>query len=124
MGMLLVGRATTSDPSSNTVTKREAFEKCLADFYEVAVFVQEDLGADLPANVWRKNPDVSGRFCCLRYGVEQPKPIPDLEITDDGIRATLSFSCEPVKTFVPWDAVAGIVGDGERPKQRAQLRAV
>ena len=105
------------------MTKREAFEQTLASCYEVAVFVL-DVGADLPASVWRTDPRIQVRFCTLRYGLDMAKPIPDLKITDEGIRATLSFACEPVKTFVPWDAVAGIQGDGERPKQRAQLRAV
>jgi hypothetical protein len=44
-------------------------------------------------------------------------PIPDLEATDQGISATLSFSREPHKTFVPWSAVKGI--GPLRPEQAA-----
>jgi hypothetical protein len=34
-----------------------------------------------------------------------PIPIPDLEIGDDGITATLSFSRIPTKTHIPWSSV-------------------
>jgi hypothetical protein len=112
------------------MTKREAFEKCLSECYEVVVLVMPAPGVDVPAQSWVTSTlEADGgrapvHFMFLRYGLDMAKPIPDLEITDDGIRATLSFSCEPVKTFVPWAAVAGIQSDGERPKQREQLRAV
>jgi hypothetical protein len=115
---------TSSVRRNLTMTKRDHFEQALASCYEVAVFVLEVPGAEIPPDVWRTHARVEARFCTLRYGLDMAKPIPDLEITDEGIRATLSFSCEPCKTFVPWDAVAAIEGDGERPKQRAQLRAV
>ena len=63
-------------------------------------------------------------------------PIPDLEITDDGISATLSFNQRQHKTFVPWVAVNLIVGMDdsiavsyagevqELPKKRPQLQLV
>ena len=43
----------------------------------------------------------------LDYDIDPSLPvlIPDLEATDEGIRATLSFSREPHATFVPWAAV-------------------
>jgi hypothetical protein len=109
------------------VTRREAFERALSDFYEVAILVVCTPAVDVPSDTWRlREPADLTPFpaVVLRYGLDMPKPIPDLEITDEGIRATLSFSNAPIKTFVPWDAVAEIHGDGERPKQRAQLRAV
>jgi hypothetical protein len=34
-----------------------------------------------------------------------PVPIPDLEVTDAGVSATLSFSRVPHRTYVPWSAV-------------------
>jgi len=114
------------------MTKREAFERELAEFYEVVVLVMPAPGIDVPAQSWVTSTLRDGvtqraapvHYMFLRYGLDMPKPIPDLEITDEGIRATLSFSNTPIKTFVPWDAVAGIQGDGERPRQRAQLRSV
>jgi hypothetical protein len=41
----------------------------------------------------------------LDYGYGLTPPIPDLEIGDEGIRATLSFNRAPFATFVPWAAV-------------------
>lgn len=41
----------------------------------------------------------------LQYGRNMPIPIPDLEITDDGVSATLSFARTPHRTQVPWSAV-------------------
>jgi stringent starvation protein B len=41
----------------------------------------------------------------LQYGRNMPIPIPDLEITDDGVSATLSFSRAPHRTHVPWSSV-------------------
>lgn len=45
------------------------------------------------------------RHLVLQYGEKMAIPIPDLEVGDDGIRATLSFSRTPHQTFVPWSAV-------------------
>jgi hypothetical protein len=41
----------------------------------------------------------------FRYGLNQPRPIPDLKIDDAGIRATLAFGRQECMTFVPWAAV-------------------
>lgn len=41
----------------------------------------------------------------LQYGRNMPIPIPDLEVTDEGVSATLSFSRSPHRTHVPWSAV-------------------
>jgi hypothetical protein len=51
----------------------------------------------------------------LDYNLNAAIPIPDLEATEEGIRATLSFSREPFATFVPWSAVIGMAA-----KERAQ----
>jgi stringent starvation protein B len=37
-----------------------------------------------------------------------PIPISDLEVTDAGISATLSFSRIPHRTYVPWSAVYAV----------------
>jgi hypothetical protein len=106
------------------MTKREAFEQALAACYEVLVVVAEDPRVDLPAKAWASPMLGAPATAILAYGLDMAKPIPDLETTDDGIRATLSFSCTLCPTFVPWACVLGFRGDGERPKQRAQLRAI
>jgi len=41
----------------------------------------------------------------LQYGHDLPIPIPDLEVDEHGVRATLSFSKSPQRTFVPWTSV-------------------
>ena len=77
--------------------KRAVFEAAIAQG-EIAVLVADVPGVDVPC----------GLPCTLHYGLDMPKPIPDLEVDESGVRATLSFSCTPVQTFVPWDAVVGI----------------
>lgn len=113
-------------PSEQTrpQTKREAFERALAEFYEVLIVVVDAPLLDIPARAFASAVLYAPATAILAYGLDMPKPIPDLEITDRGIFATLSFSCEPHETFVPWEAVAAIKGNGERPKQRATLKAV
>lgn len=41
----------------------------------------------------------------LQYGLNLANPIPDLDVGDDGISATLSFNRVPFKTFIPWAAI-------------------
>jgi len=41
----------------------------------------------------------------LDYGYGLTPPIPDLDIAEDGIHATLSFNRIPFPTFIPWSAV-------------------
>lgn len=44
----------------------------------------------------------------LQYGHDLPIPIPDLEVDDYGVRATLSFSRTEHLTVVPWSAVYAV----------------
>ena len=41
----------------------------------------------------------------LQYGNDLPIPIPDLQIDENGVSATLSFARTPWPTVVPWSAV-------------------
>ena len=41
-----------------------------------------------------------------------PVPIPDLDISEQKIQATLSFNREPYLVTVPWHAVFGMVSEG------------
>lgn len=41
----------------------------------------------------------------LQYGLNMPVPVDDLEVTEAGIKATLSFSRQPHSTLIPWTAV-------------------
>jgi len=87
-----------------SVHSKESFEQLLCQHAQV--FVELDGGA--PGVVL---PDhLLGEKLVLDYNLDAAIPIPDLEATDDGIRATLSFSREPFTTFVPWSAVIEMVG--------------
>jgi stringent starvation protein B len=44
----------------------------------------------------------------LLYGYDLAIPIPDLEVDEYGVRATLSFSRTPHVTVIPWTAVYAI----------------
>ena len=51
----------------------------------------------------------------LQYGHDLPIPIPDLEVDEYGVRATLSFSRAAHRTVVPWSAVYVVAcDDGQR----------
>ena len=84
--------------------KRATFEDSLGRFSEVRVAFVDHPDLVVPEGV--RPP--AGEARILSYGLDMPVPIPDLEITDVGISATLSFDRAPHKTFVPWEAVAGV----------------
>jgi stringent starvation protein B len=50
-------------------------------------------------------PFASHPHLVLQYGRNMPIAIPDLEVTEAGVSATLSFSRVPHRTYVPWSAV-------------------
>jgi stringent starvation protein B len=83
----------------------------------------------------------------LNVGLNMPVPIPDLNVDEDAVSCTLSFSRSPYYCFVPWTAVYALVGEDGRgmvwpddvppevaaqlpgapqkkPAQRAHLRSV
>lgn len=50
----------------------------------------------------------------LQLGLNMPIPIPDLEVEDDGVSCTLSFSRTPFWCKLPWSAIFAIVGEKDR----------
>jgi hypothetical protein len=73
-----------------------------------SVYVKFDArreGVILPAHLKRDAAVV------LQYGLHMRIPIPDLDIGEEGIGATLSFNRTPVWTFIPWTAVFAIVSE-------------
>lgn len=66
----------------------------------VGVF-EHHLAVELPAHLIADG-------CVLEYELDAVVPIPDLEVTEAGIRATLSFQRTPHKTFIPWSEVVAI----------------
>jgi hypothetical protein len=121
------------------MTLREAFEQSLADYHEVKVVFIDHPALVVPDGI-RPGPgglevmlaglavndnSLAGKTQTLVYGLDMPKPIPDLFVNDAGILATLSFGgLGWHKTFVPWEAVLGLRCEGQRPKQQTQLRSV
>ncbi len=85
--------------------KRAVFEAALSRGKLVQITVIAVPGLDLPVE-YRRDGTV------LDYGLDLLKPIDDLEANEDGIRATLSLSNEPVATFVPWSAVVKLCSPG------------
>lgn len=76
-----------------------------------SVFVNFDPRRDgvvVPAHL-KRQPRV-----VLQYGLNMRIPIPDLDIGEEGIGATLSFDRLPTWTFVPWSAVFAIISQDQR----------
>jgi len=79
--------------------KRETFLNLLGEGWVSICLDARANGVELPDHL-RAEPRL-----ILQYGLNMPVPIVDLEITGEGIRATLSFNRTPHNTFVPWQAV-------------------
>jgi stringent starvation protein B len=56
----------------------------------------------------------TGSQLVLQVGFDMPIPIPDLDVGEDALSCTLSFSRVPFHCTVPWSAVYAIVGDDGR----------
>jgi stringent starvation protein B len=50
----------------------------------------------------------------LQIGLNMAVPIPDLEVSDDGISCTLSFNRSPFWCVAPWKAIYALVGEDGR----------
>jgi hypothetical protein len=84
------------------VTKADLFNQLLTQWPQVRVMVATDRpGVVLPKGL----PGIVG----LDYGLNMAVPIHDLEVNEEGVRATLSFGRLPFSTFVPWSAVFAFV---------------
>lgn len=101
-------RAPAKPDAMSLPDKREVAEALLE---RGSVFLHLDPrheGVSIPA--WlRKQPQV-----VLQVGLGMAIPIPDLEVDDEGVRATLSFNRSPYWCVIPWDAVFALVGDDGR----------
>jgi hypothetical protein len=85
--------------SSERPSKREVFLELLRDSWSSLHLDARRPGVVVPEHL-RGEPHL-----VLQYGLDLPIPILDLEVDDDGVRATLSFSKHPERTVVPWSAV-------------------
>lgn len=96
-----LGRGRAMDESERP-SKKEAFLALLHAGWASLHLDARCPGVVVPA------PFSSQAHLVLQYGRNMPIPITDLEVTEEGISATLSFSRVPHRTYVPWSAVYAI----------------
>ncbi|MFH2005394.1 MAG: ClpXP protease specificity-enhancing factor SspB [bacterium] len=87
------------------LSKREALESLLKHGDVLLQLDPRVAGVGVPTEY------VDQPLLVLRIGLEMPIPIPDLEISDAGIQATLSFRRTPHAVEVPWRAIFGMVSE-------------
>lgn len=90
----------------------DTFNQLLADFRTIKILIVRATGLEIPDFVFGDRDSV-----VLEYGYDMPTPIMDMDVTEDGIRATLSFARTPTPTFVPWESVRELATFGERVRQ-------
>jgi stringent starvation protein B len=79
--------------------KQEAFLALLAEGWTSLHLDARRDGVIVPAHL-KGEPHL-----VLQYGHDLPIPIPDLQVDEHGVTATLSFKQSPSPTVVPWSAV-------------------
>jgi stringent starvation protein B len=87
---------------SERPSKRDAFLALLRAGWASLHLDARSPGVVVPA------PFSSHAHLVLQYGRNMPIPIADLEVTEAGVSATLSFSRIPHRTYVPWSAVYAV----------------
>jgi stringent starvation protein B len=88
--------------------KREVVSKLLEDGPVLVHLDARRPGVDVP-DQHRSEPKL-----VLRLGYGLTPPIPDLDIDDTGIRATLTFRGKPFSCKIPWAAVYAVVAEDGR----------
>jgi stringent starvation protein B len=88
--------------------KREVVTKLLEDGPVLVHLDARRSGVDVP-DQHRSEPKL-----VLRLGHGLTPPIPDLDIDDTGIRATLTFRGKPFPCRIPWAAVYAVVAEDGR----------
>jgi hypothetical protein len=107
------------DPAALAEVRRansECFKKAYAEGgASICILDQHFPGLVVPDHVRDLHP-----LLVLVYDVDPIIPIPDLDLGELGISATLSFDRRPYRTFVPWEAIAGIgcTSEPARPARR------
>jgi stringent starvation protein B len=87
---------------SDRPSKRDAFLALLRAGWASLHLDARAAGVVVPA------PFSSHAHLVLQYGRNMPIPITDLEVTDAGVSATLSFTRIPHRTYIPWSAVYAV----------------
>ena len=94
--------------SNERPSKKEAFKAFLTEGWVSVHLDARRTGVDVPAEL------AGNRHLVLQYGRDMPIPIPDLEVGEEGVSATLSFSRLPHRTYVPWSAIYIVTCDDGR----------
>jgi stringent starvation protein B len=94
--------------SSERPSKQQAFLALLREGWTSLHLDARRPGVNVPQQL-RGEPHL-----VLQYGHDLPIPIPDLEVDDYGVHATLSFSRAAHRTVVPWSAVYVVACDDGR----------
>src|SRR5262245_27165158 len=79
--------------------KVDAFRAFLAEGWVSVHLDARRSGVQVPSEL------ADNRHLVLQYGRNMPIPLPELEVTESGVTATLSFARMPHKTFIPWSAI-------------------
>lgn len=85
--------------------KKAIAERILKQGGTLSVHFNPQLGANVPPQFRNE------RHVRFDYGYNMPHPIPDLELTKDGISATLLFAGRERETFVSWKSVLAMSND-------------
>ena len=94
--------------SSERPSKQQAFLALLREGWTSLHIDARRPGVIVPAAFRRE------AHLVLQYGHDLPIPIPDLEVDEYGVRATLSFSRNAQLTVIPWTAVYVVACDDGR----------
>src|SRR5262245_53230543 len=94
--------------SSERPSKQQAFLALLREGWTSLHLDARRPGVVVPEQL-RREPHL-----VLQYGHDLPIPIPDLEVDEYGVQATLSFSRAAHRTIVPWSAVYVVACDDGR----------
>ena len=75
----------------------------------------ERLGLVIPKHLSNKGP------VPFEIGYNLSKPIPDLEVTDDGVSCSLSFSGRNQYCFFPWKSILGFGGNAFQSMSESEV---
>ena len=99
-------------------SKRLAFETLLDRGTVCIAFVMLHEGVVLPQAA--KDKSMDGGTLALKYS--RLYNMPQFTVTDEGVRAVLTFNGKSAMTFVPWEAVLAVIQNNEVVEQWTYTR--
>lgn len=92
----------------NSLAKELFFRRYMMEGQMLFVAVNTTkIGVILPDFLYEQS------HCLLNFGYNLAIPITDLEVTRDGVRATMSFNRTPFKVSLPWYSIFLIQVEGD-----------